>query len=612
MSRTIPEETIQEILLRTNLVEVISDYVLLKKSGTNYKGLCPFHTEKTPSFSVSLAKGLFHCFGCQASGNAVHFLMRHEGLAFPEAVGMLAARVGVQLPEPGRSPQQDTLAPLYDLHQAVATFFHDALLHDPGAQAARDYCRQRQMTSEMIEHFSLGYAPDAWDALNKAMLRQGFTSELLVQSGLVIAREGQRGVYDRFRHRLMFPIANRFGRPIAFGGRQLERTEAIQGPKYLNSPETPIFHKSRTLYGFHLAKQAIRQHECAIITEGYTDVLACHRQGVTHVVGTLGTALTEHHVTLLKGCTKEVVLVFDGDAAGGAATERSIGLFLDAGMRIRIVELPAGEDPDSFLQHHTSTEFLQHVEAATTFLDYLLARAQRSAPFRTPASQADCVERIVPLLRKIDNPIEQWGYLKMLAEKIGVPPEVLQRQVSPRTSTSARASHMSRPAVPPAARLQNPAPDRSRPLSSRSRNEEYVLLQVLCHAPHLLEGISRQLTVEDFADAALRDIYALLLRLRLQSGVFSLTQLPQEVSQSAQAEILTKMALEPAPSKPEELQQAVEDCLLKIRQRRAKAERQQIIQLLHSVGDSAVGDNAAQQRVLLQEFSQLRKENPVS
>lgn len=611
MSRTIPEETIQEILLRTNLGDFISDYVLLKKSGTNYKGLCPFHNEKTPSFSVSPSKGLFYCFGCQASGNAVHFLMRHEGLSFLEAVSMLAARVGVPLAEHRSPHEQETLSPLYDLHQATATFFHRYLLHDPTAQAARDYCRQRQMNSDMIEHFSLGYAPAAWDALSKAMLRQGFTPELLLQSGLVIARDGQRGVYDRFRHRLMFPITNRFGRPIAFGGRQLERTDATQGPKYLNSPETPIFHKSRTLYGFHLAKQAIRQHVCAIVTEGYTDVLACHRQGVKHVIGTLGTALTEHHVTLLKGCTKEVVLVFDGDAAGGAATERSISLFLDAGMRVRIVELPAGEDPDSFLQRHTSAEFLQCVETAMTFLEYLLARANRSANLRTPAGQADCVERLAPLLRKVDNPIEQWGYVKVLAEKLGVPAEVLQQEISPRKATSSAASRRGSSSFSTASRMANPAVGRPQSLAPRFRPEEYTLLQTLYHAPHLIDGVSRQLSVDDFAHTELRDIYALLLRLRLQGGVLSLAQLPQEASEPPQAEILAKMALDPTPAKPEEVQQAVADCVRKIRQRQAKVKRQPVIQQLHNAADSAVQDRLLQDR-LLQEYSQLRKENPAN
>src|SRR5262245_55631619 len=287
----------------------------------------------------------------------------------------------------------------------------------------------------MAVRFGLGYAPAAWDALGQAMHKQGFSQELLVQSGLAVVRESQRGVYDRFRHRLMFPIHDRLGRPIAFGGRALESSEALPAPKYLNSPETPIFHKGRLLYGLALAKTAMRQREQALIVEGYTDVIACHRQGVTHAVGTLGTALTEHHVGLLKGIVKEVVLVFDGDAAGGAATERSIELFLDAGMRVRVVTLPEGEDPDSFLRQHTGEEFLRHVDEAVSFIDYLLTRAARFADLRSPAGRADCVDRLSPLLRKIENQVERWGYVALVAERLGVPPDVLKQELAPRQTS---------------------------------------------------------------------------------------------------------------------------------------------------------------------------------
>src|SRR5262249_2573315 len=397
VSQLIPEEVVQEVLLRTDIVDVLGDYVQLKRTGANAKGLCPFHQEKTPSFTVSPAKGLFYCFGCHASGNVFRFLMQHEHMTFPEAVRFLAARYGVRLPEASpQQRQQESLSPLYALHQAAATFFHECLLHDPVAQPARLACRQRHITHEMAGRFGLGYAPAAWDALCQAMYKQGFSQELLVQSGLAVVREGlrpaptqsrqaQRGAYDRFRHRLMFPIHDRLGRPIAFGGRALESSEALHVPKYLNSPETPIFHKGRLLYGLAFAKAALRQREQALIVEGYTDVIACHRQSVTHAVGTLGTALTEHHVGLLKGIVKEVVLVFDGDAAGGAATERSIGLFLDAGMRVRVVTLPEGEDPDSFLRQHTGEEFLRHVDEAGSFVDYLLTRVARFVDLRSPA-----------------------------------------------------------------------------------------------------------------------------------------------------------------------------------------------------------------------------------
>ena len=417
VSQFIPEETIQEVLLRADIVDVISDYVQLKKGGVNYKGLCPFHSEKTPSFIVSPAKNLYYCFGCQASGNVFGFLMRYENFSFPEAVRHLAARYSILVPDDPVPSQQGDQQQLYSLHQAAANFFHEYLLHDPAAQHARTYCRRRQITSETVGRFHLGYAPASWEALCREMQRQGFSPDLLLRSGLVAGRENRSGIYDRFRNRLIFPIYDRLGRPVAFGGRTLEGTEVESTPKYLNSPETAIFHKGQILYGFHLAKQAIRQIGQVLLVEGYTDVIACHRQGVSQVVGTLGTALTERHVEMLKGLAKEVILAFDSDAAGGSATERGIALFLEAGIRVRVVTLPEGEDPDSFLQQHEGRELLRHVENAVTFLEYQLARAKRFYDLQTPAGRADCVARILPLLEKVENQIERWGYITLLSRK---------------------------------------------------------------------------------------------------------------------------------------------------------------------------------------------------
>lgn len=595
MSQLIPEEVVQEVLSRTDIVDVIGDYVQLKRTGANAKGLCPFHQEKTPSFTVSPAKGLFYCFGCHASGNVFRFLMQHEHMTFPEAVRFLAARHGMRIPEASpQQRQQESLSPLYALHQAAATFFHECLLRDPAAQPARLACRQRQITQETAARFGLGYAPAAWDTLCQAMHKQGFSQELLVQSGLAVVRESQRGAHDRFHHRLMFPIHDRLGRPIAFGGRALESSEATHIPKYLNSPETPIFHKGRLLYGFALAKAALRQREQALIVEGYTDVIACHRQGVTHAVGTLGTALTEYQVGLLKGVVKEVVLVFDGDAAGGAATERSIGLFLDAGMRVRVVTLPEGEDPDSFLRQHTGEEFLRHVDEAVSFVDYLLTRAARFVDLRNPAGQADGVDRLAPLLRKIENQVERWGYVALVAERLGVPPEVLQRQMYPHQA----------PREPAPSRM----PVRSRrPPSPTPVSPEYALLQLLCHDMCLLDQVQSQVTPEDFHDADLRAIYTMLLRRTPDRGPTVFPHIIEEAVHPGQMQLLTQMAMESIPTNPTEVSAALYDCIMKIRQRQPKVQRQRIIAQLRTVGDGT-----AEQQQLLQEFNRLSKEQPMS
>jgi DNA primase len=589
VSQFIPEETIQEVLLRADIVDVISDYVLLKKGGANYKGLCPFHHEKTPSFTVSPTKGLFYCFGCQASGNVFRFLMQHETLSFPEAVRFLAARYGVRIPEQASPRQQDALHQLYSLHQAAAAFFHHCLVRDPAAQQARAYCRQRQLTSEVVTRFQLGYAPDAWETLCREMQRQGFARELLLQSGLAVAREHNGGLYDRFRHRLIFPIHDRLGRPVAFGGRSLEGA-AVHTPKYLNSPETPIFHKGRTLYGLPVAKQAIRQAGQAIIVEGYTDVIACHRQGIAQVIGTLGTALTEYHVEMLRGFAKEVILVFDGDAAGGAATERSIGLFLEAGVRVRVVELPEGEDPDSFLRQHAGAEFLRYVAGAGTFLDYQLARAKRFYDLHTPAGQADCVSRILPLLRKVEDQVEQWGYLTLLAEKIGVPVDVLRRQMSARRPREAAASHApDTPSIPPVAPLPR---------------VEYDLLRLLLHDVSSLTQVQQQITPDDFQGPVLRDIYLLLLRVAA-NGVHALfPSIHEQADNTEQRQVLAKIAAEPVLADAEERCKALHDYLRHIRQRRVQA---QIRDLKAQIREAEQrGDAAAQQR-LLQEYTALSR-----
>jgi DNA primase len=592
VSQHIPEETIQDVLHRADIVDVIGDYVTLTQRGANAKGLCPFHQEKTPSFTVSSAKGLFYCFGCQASGNVVRFLMMHENLSFPEAVRALADRYGVQIPESSSTPPQrdSEIQKLLQLHRAAAEFFSQRLGQNP---SVRDYCRQRHFSREVVERFGLGYAPDTWEALGRAMQGQGFAQELLLQSGLVVGRDHQRGCYDRFRHRLMFPIADRQGRPVAFGGRLLDAAAVAQAPKYLNSPETPIFQKNRTLYGFHLAKQAIRQHGQAIIVEGYTDVMACHRQGVTHVVGTLGTALTETHVDMLKVMVKDVVLVFDADAAGGKATERGIGLFLDAGVRVHIVELPEGDDPDSFLQQHTGDEFRRRVAEARTFLDYLVARARRFSDLRSPTGQADCAAHILPLLRKIDNEVEQWGYVAQLAEHLGLPPDVLQRQLRP-ASERPRAS-VWRPTRPRMA---------SRPPSTPGPREEYLLIQELCHDPSRLASVVRQIAEDTFQDANMGAIFAVFKRCAPQWQGRVFPQILQEIENPVQERLLTEMAMaEPNPN-GEERERALHDCVLKMKKRQRSTQKQRLIEQMRS----ASGDHADE---LLHQFQRLQHEKEI-
>lgn len=613
MSRRIPDETVQDVLNRVDIVDVIGDYVTLTQRGANAKGLCPFHQEKTPSFTVSPAKGIFYCFGCQASGNAVRFLMMSEHIEFPEAVRMLANRYGIHIPEGRDSKQDSELQQLHRLHQAAVAFFVQRLAQDPGAQAVREYCRSRQLSREVVERFALGYAPNAWEQLGREMQRQGYAPDMLVRSGLVAARDHRPGVYDRFRHRLMFPIHDRQGRPIAFGGRLLEGREAYQAPKYLNSPETPIFQKNRTLYGLHLAKQAVRQHGQVIIVEGYTDVIACHRQGVTHVVGTLGTALTETHASMLKGLTKDVVLVFDGDTAGGKAAERGIGLFLDAGVRVRVVTLPEGEDPDSFLRQHSGEGFLQRVAEAQSFLEFLLARMGRFSDLQTPTGRADCVARMVPMLKKIESEVERWGYMVQLAEHLGMPPDVIEREMNPgvakRSRPTSQPSSSYRSSFdhhPPGRRSQPYASAGGRQLQPRSLlstlrpTAERFLVQELCHDLSALAGVQRQIAPDDLQNAHLRTIYAVLLQHAAQWKDSAFPHIVDVVTEPNQVQILSEMSMEPRDPNPEARQQALDDYVMRIEKDRRVAEKRRMIEQLRSA-------SGEQERDLLHEFQRLQQ-----
>jgi DNA primase len=615
VSRRIPDETVQDVLNRIDIVDVIGDYVTLTQRGANAKGLCPFHQEKTPSFTVSPSKGLFYCFGCQASGDAVRFLMMSEHVTFPEAVRLLADRYGIRIPEGDDAKQDSVLPRLYRLHQAAVAFFVQRLAQDPGAQAARDYCRTRQLSREVVERFGLGYAPNTWEMLAREMQRQGYDQDMLIRSGLVAARDHRAGVYDRFRHRLMFPIHDRQGRPIAFGGRLLEGIEAQQAPKYLNSPETPIFQKNRTLYGFHLAKQAVRQHGQVIVVEGYTDVIACHRQGVTHVVGTLGTALTETHAGMLKGLTQDVVLVFDGDTAGGKAAERGIGLFLDAGVRVRVVTLPDGEDPDSFLRQHSGEAFLQRVAEAQSFLEFVLSRMGRFSDLRTPTGRADCVARAVPMLKKIDSEVERWGYMVQLAEHLGMPPEVLERDMNP--GSTRRSPSMSKPSAydrssynrssynrssgrrSPSPAGGGPPPPRSL-LSTLRPTAERFLVQELCHDLSALAGVQRQIAPDDLQNAHLRTIYAVLLQHAAQWQDTAFPHILQVVTEPSQEQILTEMALESRDPNPEARQQALHDYVTWIQKRPRAVEKRRVIEQIRSA-------SGEQERDLLHEFQRLQQ-----
>ena len=358
MEGNIPNDFVDEVRSRFDIVELVAEYVQLKRSGRNHFGFCPFHGEKTPSFSVSQDKQIFHCFGCGEGGNVFSFLMKMDGLTFPEAVKELAERTGLALPQAAAEPgREQTLSVNKRLRSCLdwAYKYYLHMLGRPEAAEAVRYLRQRGLTAEIIERFGIGYAPDSWDAISQFLKKKGYSEQEMFQAGLLSTSE--RKTYDKFRNRIIFPIHNQRGEIIAFGGRVL----GDGMPKYLNSPETPLFDKGKNLYALHLARESIRKKKQAVIFEGYMDVIAAHQAGVTQAVASLGTSLTEAQARLLRNQADDVVIVYDADAAGQAATWRGLGILRQAGCLVKVGRLPAGLDPDDYVRKFGGESFQRDI-----------------------------------------------------------------------------------------------------------------------------------------------------------------------------------------------------------------------------------------------------------
>ncbi len=368
----IPEEKISEILNASDIVDIISESVILKNSGRNFFGLCPFHSEKTPSFSVNANKQIFHCFGCSAGGNVLTYVMKYHGITFPEAAKMLAQRYNIIIETkdigPEKRAQLNLKEDLFRLNKTVMEVYSKQLQTSSQGDVARKYLKNRGTSDDIIQQFWLGFSPDAWETVVKELKQQKISKKVAVQSGLVMERQQSQGYYDRFRNRIMFPIFDINMQIAGFGGRVMDDSM----PKYMNSPETPVYNKSKILYGLHASKQHCRQLGSVFIVEGYFDFLSLYQQGIKNVVATLGTALTSDHVRVLKGYAPKMTLVFDSDAAGISAAKRSIKTFMQEGVDTQVLVLPDGNDPDSFVVKHGADAFNEQAENAKTVMQFLL------------------------------------------------------------------------------------------------------------------------------------------------------------------------------------------------------------------------------------------------
>jgi DNA primase len=446
-----PDSFIDDVRRTADIVRVIQDHVGLRKMGTSWKGLCPFHKEKSPSFNVRADPPVFHCFGCGEGGDVFRFVMLFEKASFPEAVRSVAARFGMTVPETSYEPEaargekDEILAAL-----EAAAAHYSQILWTAGGTAAREYLSGRGFERRTLEQIRAGAARDAWADVSETLKRK-YSLPLLVKAGLVIERpEKGKGGYDRFRNRAVFSIVGDASKVIGFGARSLDGSE----PKYLNSPETPVYQKSRALYGLSWAKEAIRKERRAILMEGYLDVARAIQCGVGEAVATCGTALTQGHARLLRRFTETLYLNFDQDEAGQRAARKSIDALLEEGLKIHIVRLPAGHDPDSYLKEFGADAYRERLAEAPSFIHWLIDRAANENDIRTPEGKGAYLNAVLPVLAKIDNAVERAAWLPAIVERGGLDgraaQEELRRALAARQTTAPeRATEAARPARPP-------------------------------------------------------------------------------------------------------------------------------------------------------------------
>lgn len=454
----IPSETIEQIAAANDIVEVIGSYFPLKRAGANFKALCPFHQEKTPSFMVSPSRQTFHCFGCGAGGSVFRFVMDYEHTDFPSAVRKLAARAGITLVEKRGAADEErryeARRTLLKLHADAAEWFHENLIKRDVGEPARKYLKQRGITAEIAKHWQLGYAPEEWDAFGSWARAHGYHARDLITSGLIKTRDNAEkapvessSAYDRFRGRIMFPICNDVGEVIAFSGRLLKDAEGAA--KYLNSPETPLFRKGSVLFGLHKTKRALIEANCAIVCEGQLDLISVLEAGITNVVAPQGTAFTENQARVLKRFVNEVVLCFDADAAGQKAAERSLDALLQNDLIVRVAEMPPGEDPDSLVRREGKESFESRVAGARDFFDFWLERETADVDLGSLGAKMQVARNLAETVSRVRDPLMRGEVVNKVSARLGVAAQDFQSLLLKRKTESLQSGDQSDADGPP-------------------------------------------------------------------------------------------------------------------------------------------------------------------
>lgn len=520
----IPDHLVEEIRQRADLVEILSEHTRLKRTGKTWRGPCPLHGGEGPNFSVDPAKGFYKCFVCGEAGTVYNFMMKHLGMTFPEAVRWTAARVGVEVPDERdqqRDREEDPNRVLYEVNGFAAKWFREQLAA-PGGQRARDYLARRGITPESIERFGLGWAPEEWDALGTAARKAGFHTADLLALGLVKeAKKTGREPYDAFRGRVIFPIEDLGGRVLAFGGRVLEQVEE-HVPKYLNSPESPVYTKGRTLYGLGWSRGSIRKEEVALVVEGYMDYVSLAAHGITHAVAPLGTAMTDEQASLIANYTSRAILLYDSDKAGLKATFRNGDQLLRAGVEVLVATLPEGEDPDSLVRAQGADALRRYLDDALDVMERKLQLLDRKGLFTSIKGTRRAIDVLLPTVRAARNEVVRGLYLKRMSDRTGVPVESLTAEAAsvteqPRTFNEV---HQQR-------RREDRERDRERPRYQADLGQRYEprpkpamrvrmgaernLLMMMFNAERWVEECAKFVGPDDFQDPDYRRLFRVLI-----------------------------------------------------------------------------------------------------
>lgn len=605
----ISEDKITEIRERAPIAEVIGNYVSLKKSGNSLKGLCPFHNEKTPSFYVHPARGFYHCFGCKASGDVFSFLMHVEGKTFPEVARDLAEQIGVELP--AYDPQHEAEAQrtkkrterLASLMDKVVDFYCEQLCDHPDAGIARKELLDRGISEQSVRKFRLGYAPHGWDSLARFLERAGASPDDAQAVGLIVARRSGRGHYDRFRHRLMFPVADVHGRVVAFSGRALPPAPSMDQPKeppakYLNSPENPLYHKGDILYGLHEGRVQIRRTEEAIVCEGNFDLVALHQAGFDNAVAPMGTAFTEAHAKLLKRFAQKVILLFDADAAGRKAVREAYQVLSRVALDARVATLPRGADPDSFLRERGVEALQSRIVSAPTIVEHLIDDAASDAD-PNPHAKADAIARLGPILAEVESPIERGLYVERVARKFGVVDiDLVKRELRRGLGRSKGRAPTRRDAVQQ--RIATPVSEL-----------QLKLISLLIDHPELVGEQDVQKLGELLTSPDLRAIFDVILRMVDRQGSLEVTALLDELHDNQfRSWLEAKLALQ--EHSLEEAREAFEDGLVILERKSIEQElprlQQRIIEA-RRVGDDGLAAGLTREFVELTRSAHRLKAN---